>query len=58
MKFDKEKIITNGIELVEVFNNHYINTIKESSRKKAKHVARVNNIENKRIALQVMKKVF
>ena len=58
MKFDKEKIITNGIELVEVFNNHYINTIEESSRKKAKHVARVNNIENKRIALQVMKKVF
>ena len=58
MKFDKEKIITNGIELVEVFNNHYINIIEEASRKKAKHVARVNNIENKRIALQVMKKVF
>ena len=58
MKFDKEKIITNGLELVEVFNNHYINTIEESSRKNAKHVARVNNIENKRIALQVMKKVF
>ena len=58
MKFDKEKIITNGIELVEVFNNHYINISEESSCKKAKHVARVNNIENKRIALQVMKKVF
>ena len=37
MKFDKEKIITTEIELVEVFNNHYINTIEESSRKKAKH---------------------
>ena len=58
MKFDKEKIIINEIELVEVFNNHYINTVEESSRKKARHVARDKNKQNKRIALQVMEKVF
>ena len=58
MKFDKEKIIINEIELVEVFNNHYMNTVEESSRKKARHVARDNNNQNKRIALQVMEKVF
>ena len=58
MKFDKEKIIINEIELVEVFNNHYINTVEESSRKKARHVARDNNNHNKRTALQVMEKVF
>ena len=58
MKFDKEKIIINEIELVEVFNNHYINTVEESSRKKARHVARDNNNQKKRTALQVMEKVF
>ena len=58
MKFDKEKIIINEIELVEVFNNHYMNTVEESSRKKARHVARDKNNQNKRTALQVMEKVF
>ena len=58
MKFDKEKIIINEIELVEVFNNHYMNTVEESSRKKARHVARDNNNQKKRTALQVMEKVF
>ena len=58
MKFDKEKIIINETELVEVFNNHYINTVEESSRKKARHVARDKNKQNKRTALQVMEKVF
>ena len=51
MTFDGQQIITNEIELVEVFNNHYINIVEKSSGKKSRHVARDNNIENKRIAI-------
>ena len=60
MIFDGEKIITNETELklVEVFNNHYINIVEKSSGIKSRHVARDNNIENKRIAIQVIKKYF
>ena len=56
MIFDGKKIITNETELVEVFNNHWINIVEKSSGKKSRHVARDNNIENKRIAIQVIKK--
>ena len=52
--FDGKKIITNETELVEVFN--YINIVEKSSGKKSRHVARDNDIENKRIAIQVIKK--
>ena len=52
MIFDGKKIITNETELVEVFNNHYI------TGKKSRHVARDNIIESKRIAIQVIKKLF
>ena len=58
MIFDGKKIITNETELVEVFNNHYINIVQKSSGVKSGHVARDNNIENKRIAIQVTKKYF
>ena len=58
MIFDGKKIITNETELVEVFNNHWINIVEKSSGKKSRHVARDNNIENKRIAIQVIKKYF
>ena len=58
MIFDGKKIITNETELVEVFNNHYINIVEKSSGIKSRHVARDNNIENKRIAIQVIKKYF
>ena len=49
--FDGKKIVTNKTELLEVFNNHYINIIEKSSGKKSRHVARDNNIENKRIVI-------
>ena len=42
MIFDSEKVITNETKLAEVFNNHYIITIRKS-----RHVARGNNIEKK-----------
>ena len=58
MIFDGKKIITNETELVEVFNNHYINIVEKSSGKKSRHVAHDNDIENKRIAIQVMNKYF
>ena len=58
MIFDGKKIITNDTELVEVFNNHYINIVEKPSGKKSRHVARDNDIENKRIATQVIKKYF
>ena len=58
IKFDVKKIITNETGLVEVFSNHYINIVEKSSGKKSRHVARDNNIENKRIAIQVIKKYF
>ena len=58
MTCDGKKIITNETGLVEVFSNHNINIVEESSRKKSRHVARHNNIENKRIAIQVIKKYF
>ena len=58
MIFDGKKIITNETELVEVFNNHYINIVEKSSGKKSRHVARDNNIENKRIVMQVIKTIL
>ena len=58
MIFDGKKIIANETELVEVFNNHYINIVEKSSGIKLRHVARYNNIENKRIVTQVIKKYF
>ena len=58
MIFDVKKIITSEAEQVEVFHNHYINIVEKSSSKKSKHVARDNNIENKRIAVQVIKTCF
>ena len=56
--FDGKKIITNETKLVEVFNNHYINIVEKSSGKKSRHVARDNNIESKRIAIQVIIRYF
>ena len=53
-----KKIIANETELVEVFNNDYINIVEKPSGKKSRHVARDNNIENKKIAIQVIKKYF
>ena len=44
--------------LVKVFNNHWIYIVEKSSGKRSRHVARDNNIENKRIAIQVIKKYF
>ena len=58
MIFDGKKIVTNETELVEAFNNHYINTVEKSSGKKSRHVAHDNDIENKRIAIQVINKYF
>ena len=49
MIFDGKKIITNETELVEVFNNLYINIVEKLSGKKSIHVARDNNIENKTV---------
>ena len=56
--FDGKKIVTNETELVQVFNNHYNNIIEKLSGIKTGHVARNKNIENKRIAIKVIKKVF
>ena len=56
MILDDKKLITNETELVEILNNHYINIIEKSSGKKSGHVARDNNIENKRVAIQLIKK--
>ena len=53
--FDGKKIITNETELVEIFNSHSINIVKKSSGKKSRHNTCKNNIENKRIAIQVIK---
>ena len=58
MIFDGKKIITNATELVEVFNNHCINIVEKSFGIKWRHVSCDNNIENKRIAIQVIKKYF
>ena len=58
MIFDGKKIITSETELVEVFNYHYINIVEKSSGIKSRHVACDNNIENKSIAIQVIKKYF
>ena len=58
MIFESKKIITNETELFEVFNNHYVNIVEKSSAKKSRHVARDNNIKNKRIAIQVIKQYF
>ena len=52
MIFDGKKIITNESELAEVFNNHYVNIVEKSAGKKSRHVARGNNIENKRIGIK------
>ena len=53
--FDGKKIITNETQLVEIFNSHSINIVKKSSGKKSRHNTCNNNIENKRIAIQVIK---
>ena len=58
MIFDGKKIIANETELVEVFDNHYINIVEKSSGKKSRHVICDNNTEKKRIAIQVIKKYF
>ena len=58
MIFDGKKIITNETELLEVFNNNHINIVEKSSGKKPRHVARDNNIEDKRIAIKVIKIIF
>ena len=58
MIFNGKKIITNETELVEAFNDHYVNTVEKSSGKKSRHVAPDNNIENKRIAIQIINKYF
>ena len=58
MIFDGKKIIKNETELVEVFNNHCINITEKSPGKKSKHLARDNNMENKRITIQVIKNYF
>ena len=58
MILDVKKIIANETELAEVFNNHYINIVEKSSGKKPRNVTHDNNIENKRIAIQVIKKYF
>ena len=58
MIFNGNKIIRNETELGEVFNNHHINIVEKSSGIKSRHVARDNNIENKRITIQVIKKHF
>ena len=57
MIFDGKKIISNETELVEVFNENYIIVVEKFSGKKPRHIARDNNIKNKRIAIQV-KKLF
>ena len=56
MIFDGKKIITNETELVELFKDHYINIVGKSSGEKPRQVTRDNNIENKRIAIQIIKK--
>ena len=53
--FDGKKIITNETELVEIFNSRNINIVQKSSGKKSRHNTCKNNIENKRIAIQVIK---
>ena len=58
MIFDGKKIITSETELVEVFSNRYINIVEKSFGKKSRHATRENNIENKRIAIQVIEKYF
>ena len=58
MIFDGKKIIRNETELGEVFNNYHINIVEKSSGIKSRHVVRDNNIENKRITIQVIKKYF
>lgn len=55
MIFDGKKIISNETELVEVFNENYIIVVEKFSGKKPRHIARDNNIKNKRIAIQVKK---
>ena len=55
---DVKKSLTNETKLVEVSNNHDINIVEKSSGKKSRHVARDNDIENKRIVIQVIKKYF
>ena len=56
--FDGKKIITNETELVEIFNSRNINIVQKSSGKKSRHNTCKNNIENKRIAIQVIIKLF
>ena len=53
--FDGKKIIKNKTEVIEVVKNHYINIGEKSSGEKPRQVARDNNIENKRIAIQEIK---
>ena len=58
MIFDGKKIIINETELVDVLNNHHVDIVGKSSGNKTRHVARDSNIENKKIAMQVIKMYF
>ena len=47
MLIENDKIITNEKELVENFNNHYINIVENSCGKTPSNIALEKNISNK-----------
>ena len=51
-------IITDEKELVKVFNNHYINIVKNSYGKETMHIARDNNIDNINLAIELITKTI
>ena len=52
------KIITEGIDLAETFNNHYINFIKKSSGNKLVIVATLNNVSDQDAAINIIIKAY
>ena len=53
-----DKIITEGIDFGETFNNHYINFIKKSSGNKLVNVATLNNVSDQDAAINIIIKAY
>ena len=58
MLTEKDKIVTEEKERVRIFNDHYINIIERSCRTKATKVAKEQEIEDNKKAVEVICKSF
>ena len=55
---EKDKIVTEEKEFVKIFNDHYINIVEGSCGKKPTNVAKEQEIEDNKKALEVIPKSF